>query len=73
MGTEREAGEEARQSSLASASNPGDHDSDDPSDFALKKTLDILDACKWRDLNRLRSLAEASGGFLTDDLRRIAC
>ncbi len=40
---------------------------------ARQKTKDILDACKWRDLDRLRTLADAPGGFLTDELRREAC
>lgn len=38
-----------------------------------RKRSDILDACRWRDILRLRSLAESRGGFLADDLRRVAC
>lgn len=37
------------------------------------KTNDILEACKWSDLSKLKALAESTGGFLTDDLRRLAC
>jgi hypothetical protein len=42
------------------------------SDAQNEKTVEILDACKWRDIARLRSLAETPGGFLDDDLRRAA-
>lgn len=38
-----------------------------------QKRRDIIDACKWRDLASLRSLAESRGGFLDDHLRRAAC
>ncbi|KAM4064734.1 rab-GTPase-TBC domain-containing protein [Hirsutella rhossiliensis] len=37
-----------------------------------QKRRDILDACCWRDLSSLRSLAESRGGFLDDHLRRAA-
>jgi hypothetical protein len=37
------------------------------------KVRAIRDACKWRDLEKLRSLALSTGGFLSDDLRKIAC
>lgn len=51
--------------------------SQDPNpDSALSSTpkaADIQAACKWRDIGRLRSLAESQGGFLTDALRRQAC
>ena len=33
----------------------------------------ILDACRWRDVSRLRSLADGEDGLLTDALRREAC
>ena len=33
----------------------------------------ILDACRLRDLELLKDLAEQEGGFLNDDLRRLAC
>jgi hypothetical protein len=33
----------------------------------------ILRACKWRDLDSLKALAESPGGFLTDDIRQQAC
>ena len=37
------------------------------------KIQDILDACRWKNTNELRSLAETDGGLLTDELRRKAC
>ncbi|KAG5983838.1 hypothetical protein E4U55_006988 [Claviceps digitariae] len=37
-----------------------------------KKTDAIREACKWRDVSRLRSLAESADGFLSDELRRLA-
>ncbi|KAK2603781.1 GTPase-activating protein gyp8 [Conoideocrella luteorostrata] len=37
-----------------------------------KKTSAILDACKWRDITKLRSLAESGAGLLNDDLRGLA-
>ena len=33
----------------------------------------IIDACKWRNLEQLRIIAESPGGFLTDNLRQLAC
>ncbi|KND90302.1 TBC1 domain family member 20 [Tolypocladium ophioglossoides CBS 100239] len=39
---------------------------------ACQKRSDILDACRWRDIPGLRSLAESQGGLLVDDLRRTA-
>lgn len=44
-------------------------------DFVLSsspKAADIQAVCKWRDIGRLRLLAESQGGFLTDTLRRQA-
>ncbi|KHN97878.1 Rab-GAP/TBC domain protein [Metarhizium album ARSEF 1941] len=32
----------------------------------------VRDACKWKDIARLRSLAESTGGLLNDELRRSA-
>lgn len=45
----------------------------DPDLSSSPKAADIQAACKWRDIGRLRSLAESQGGFLTDALRRQAC
>lgn len=42
-------------------------------DHLRRKTDDILEACKWRNIEALGSLASTRGGFLTDDLRRKAC
>lgn len=33
----------------------------------------ILEACRWRNLSSLRSLAESPGGLIDDRLRRAAC
>ncbi|RCI14101.1 hypothetical protein L249_8075 [Ophiocordyceps polyrhachis-furcata BCC 54312] len=37
-----------------------------------QKTKDILEACRWRDVAALASLAESWRGLLDDELRRIA-
>ncbi|KAK1979909.1 GTPase-activating protein gyp10 [Colletotrichum cereale] len=37
-----------------------------------RKTGDILEACKWRNIEALKGLAGTRGGFLTDALRRKA-
>ncbi|KAK1594430.1 GTPase-activating protein gyp10 [Colletotrichum navitas] len=41
-------------------------------DPSQRKTEDILEACKWRNIEALRGLAGTRGGFLTDALRRKA-
>jgi len=33
----------------------------------------ILEACRWRNLDALRVLAESQGGFITDKIRQQAC
>lgn len=38
-----------------------------------EKEARILDACERRDIEDLQALAQSSGGFLTDELRRQAC
>jgi hypothetical protein len=38
-----------------------------------EKVQAIDEACRWRNLDQLRGLAESKGGFLTDDLRQQAC
>ncbi|KAK5653858.1 hypothetical protein OQA88_7782 [Cercophora sp. LCS_1] len=56
--------------------NLGDAASDKKSanhlDAGNEKERAILEACKWRNLDALRALAESSGGFLTDNLRQQA-
>lgn len=44
---------------------------DDPAVAAKKQ--DIRDACVQGDFARIRQLAGSEGGFLTDELRQIAC
>lgn len=39
----------------------------------LEKQTRIQDACKWKDVGRLRALGSSEGGFLTDELRQQAC
>lgn len=39
---------------------------------ASPKIEKILGACKWKDLDALRSLAISEGGLIDDDLRRLA-
>jgi TBC1 domain family member 20 len=39
----------------------------------LAKTANILEACRWKDVERLQALAASDGGLLSDDLRRQAC
>lgn len=41
--------------------------------WAFEKVHGIKEACKWKNLDQLRSFAESKGGFLTDDLRQQAC
>lgn len=38
-----------------------------------EKAHAIQDACKRRNIDELKSLALSEGGFLSDDLRRLAC
>lgn len=40
---------------------------------ALRKAAAVCEACRWRDISKLRALAESEGGFLNDDLRKSAC
>jgi hypothetical protein len=37
------------------------------------KVASILDACKWRDIPILRTLATSEGGLVSDEVRRQAC
>ncbi len=37
------------------------------------KAAKILEACRWKDAETLRSLAASEGGLLSDELRRQAC
>ncbi|EEU34378.1 uncharacterized protein NECHADRAFT_96773 [Fusarium vanettenii 77-13-4] len=56
-----------------SASYAGsNHDRSQDDALSDPKAAEILDACRWKDIGRLRSLAEARGGFLSDVLRRQA-
>ncbi|KAB8303480.1 hypothetical protein EYC80_004897 [Monilinia laxa] len=37
-----------------------------------KKEVEILEACQWKDLEKIRNLAISQGGLISDDLRRQA-
>lgn len=50
--------------------------SNDTPDLPEKTPLkqdEILDACRRRDIAELQRLADAPGGFLSDELRQQAC
>lgn len=51
----------------------GDAGLEKKSSWEAEKLQAISEACKWRDLNQLRTLAESKGGFLSDELRQQAC
>ncbi|KAI5466574.1 rab-GTPase-TBC domain-containing protein [Mariannaea sp. PMI_226] len=59
-------------SSPTSSLSGADATGDDRVPFVSQKREEILDACNWRDIGRLRSLAEGRGGLLSDALRRLA-
>ena len=77
MDPEKAAGEgveELDTSAWTAAEDLEKREEDDGvAEAARQKTRDILDACEEKDLDRLRTLAEAKGGFMTDELRRKAC
>jgi len=59
---------------------PEDHPSDPTVSSPLPgstklhaKVVSILDACKWRDITTLRTLAASEGGLVSDEVRRQAC
>lgn len=37
------------------------------------KLAKISDACVWKDVDALRTLAASKGGFVSDEVRRQAC
>ncbi|GKT50193.1 GTPase-activating protein gyp10 [Colletotrichum spaethianum] len=63
------AGEQALLSSDSVADTQTKDETTDPTQ---RKTEDILEACKWRNIEALKGLAGTRGGFLTDTLRRKA-
>ncbi|RDA86113.1 hypothetical protein CP532_1165 [Ophiocordyceps camponoti-leonardi (nom. inval.)] len=55
------------------SSLPAQFPDDDPDAIRVRqKTEDILEACRWRDVAALASLAESWRGLLDDELRRVA-
>jgi hypothetical protein len=51
----------------------GDAGLEKKSSWEGEKLQAISEACKWRNLDQLRTLAESKGGFLSDELRQQAC
>ncbi|RBR22796.1 uncharacterized protein FIESC28_04359 [Fusarium coffeatum] len=72
----QENGHQTPLSASRSSSNTNVNTSTDvsqePDVLSNPKAAEIIEACKWKDISRLRSLAEAPGGFLSDTLRRQA-
>lgn len=61
---------------LSSSQTSGVGHSDDMSEvptWELEKEKAVREACKWKDLDQLRTLAESRGGFLFDEVRQQAC
>ncbi|KAJ4013918.1 GTPase-activating protein gyp8 [Fusarium irregulare] len=76
MDSPQENGHQTPLSASRSSSNTNANTSTDvsqePDVLSNPKAAEIIEACKWKDISRLRSLAEAPGGFLSDTLRRQA-
>ncbi|KAI1066646.1 hypothetical protein LB507_011122 [Fusarium sp. FIESC RH6] len=76
MDSPQENGHQTPLSASRSSSNTNVNTSTDvsqePDVLSNPKAAEIIEACKWKDISRLRSLAEAPGGFLSDTLRRQA-
>ena len=50
------------------------HEKDYPSEKGCDKITQILDACtKPQDIDQLIALSTATGGLVSDEVRRIAC
>ncbi|KAJ9131154.1 Rab-GTPase-TBC domain-containing protein [Pleurostoma richardsiae] len=69
MDSEAFNSEKTSQSSISQTTETA---SDAPSGTDAEKAQEILDACRWKDIPKLQSLAESPGGFLTDTLRQEA-
>lgn len=41
--------------------------------YSDEKVANIVDACKWKDIEKLRISATSEGGLVSDDIRRQAC
>ncbi|RGP76799.1 GTPase-activating gyp10 [Fusarium longipes] len=69
----RQSSMSASQTSSSSTNvNTSNDVSQEPDVLSNPKAAEIIEACKWKDISRLRSLAEGRGGFLSDTLRRQA-
>lgn len=60
-------------SSTQSSHSAANEDGRPTQGFQSAKARKILDACRRRDIDHLKGLAESQGGFLTDSLRQQAC
>ncbi|KAH7198607.1 rab-GTPase-TBC domain-containing protein [Fusarium flagelliforme] len=76
MDSPQENGHQTPLSASRTSSNTNVNTSTDvsqePDVLSNPKAAEVIEACKWKDISRLRSLAEAPGGFLSDTLRRQA-
>ncbi|KAF4465209.1 TBC domain-containing [Fusarium albosuccineum] len=70
--TNASSGSRSRSGSHPSSSHEGAGADANDDVLSSPKAAEILDACRWKDISRLRALAEAQGGFLCDALRRQA-
>jgi hypothetical protein len=66
--TEREDGD-TEKLERRSMTTPAVHDLKDEDVKATR----VLEACKWKDLETIRILAESEGGLVSDEVRRHAC
>ncbi|KZL79059.1 gtpase-activating protein gyp10 [Colletotrichum incanum] len=62
----------SEQALLSSDSVAHTQNKGETTDPAQGKTEDIIEACKWRNIEALKGFAGTRGGFLTDTLRRKA-
>ncbi|GJC88266.1 GTPase-activating protein gyp10 [Colletotrichum liriopes] len=62
----------SEQALLSSDSVADTQIKDKSTDPTRGKTEDIIEACRWRNIEALKGLAGTRGGFLTDTLRRKA-
>ncbi|KAF4958839.1 hypothetical protein FSARC_10915 [Fusarium sarcochroum] len=72
LSSERQTPPSASRTSSSTNLNTNADVTQEPDILSHPKTAEILEACKWRDISRLRALSEAHGGFLSDTLRREA-
>lgn len=64
---------QASEKDLENSAEGSVHSSDEALEWSLRKSEAIQSACELRDVGSLVSLATSKGGFLRDELRRLAC